>query len=88
MSDTSERQSAEYVRASVLDAGGGEIRLLVARDTQSYPEIGSLVELHVTHTMLACGHLAGIGASYCGHCGRPLSHEAFDAMAERTARQP
>ena len=32
-------------RAVVVDAGGGEVRLLVDRDTDYYPEIGSTVEV-------------------------------------------
>ena len=30
-------------RAMVIDAGGGEVRLLVDRDTQEYPEDGARV---------------------------------------------
>lgn len=33
-------------RATVVDAGGGEVRLLVDRDTEHYPEIGSRVEVN------------------------------------------
>jgi hypothetical protein len=34
-------------KARVVDAGGGEVRLLVARDTEEYPTVGSIVVVNL-----------------------------------------
>lgn len=36
---------ADPFNARVLDSGGGEVRLMVERDTDGYPEIGTLVRV-------------------------------------------
>ena len=40
-------ETAHRIQATVVDAGGGEVRLLVDRDTEEYPEIGSTVEVQL-----------------------------------------
>lgn len=35
--------------ATVVDAGGGEVRLLVDRDTMEYPPVGKRVEVVFNH---------------------------------------
>lgn len=37
----------ERIRGLVTDTGGGYVTILVARDTENYPELGSTVDLLV-----------------------------------------
>ena len=35
------RSELREIRVRVVDAGGGEVRVLVARDTENYPDVGT-----------------------------------------------
>lgn len=65
------------IKAMVVDAGGGEVRLILHRDTADYPQIGERVLLWTTDD---CCRL--------DHCNCPPEfHDDWSATAQRDGSQ-